>query len=76
MSEKIKVLESSTIIIDNDYASIDINEDIDNNFKIKINDNYNKLLLGIPYSDDNSILYVQFKDALEVLRNYFHKKEY
>ena len=72
MSDKIKQLESSRIIIDHDHASISIDETLDQKrFNVKINDNYDRLSLGIPYPDDNTIYYVPYKDIIKVLQRHF-----
>lgn len=68
---KFKVLESTEVIIDND-SSIDIKEDLDNKFNIKIQNINDKILIGIPFvGDSESNLFIPFNDAIKVLQDYY-----
>lgn len=72
---KFKTLESTTLIVDNN-SHINVEEELDGKFKIKIEDQYSSLLIGIPYKYDvSSTLFVSFNEAIKILQEHYMCKK-
>lgn len=69
---KFKVLESTELIVDN-VASINVKEDLDNKFHIKIDDKNDILTIGIPF--DGGTYFIPYKEAIKVLQDHYICRE-